>query len=140
MSDKDISSQNKILIEQFLDSIWLERKLAENTIESYKLDFFALSQSLQLQQVNFLTAQSTNLQEFLLQRVKKDGYKASSSARLLNATKRFFQYLYQENYRTDDQRVISGWSNYQCRVGMGKYCMGWYCSCLYRIFSLVVYP
>ena len=139
MSDQDISSQNKILIEQFLDSIRLEQNLAENTIESYKLDLFALSQSLQLQQVNFITAQSTNLQEFLLQRVN-DGYKASSSARLLNATKRFFQYLYQENYRTDDPRVISEGSNYQCRVGMGKYCLGWYCSCLYRTFSLVVYP
>ena len=81
MSDQDISSQNKILIEQFLDSIRLEQNLAENTIESYKFDLFALSQSLQLQQVNFLTAQSTNLQEFLLQRVN-DGYKASSSARL----------------------------------------------------------
>ena len=123
MSDKDISSQNKILIEQFLDSIWLERNLAENTIESYKFDLFALSQSLQLQQVNFLTAQSTNLQEFLLQWVN-DGYKASSSVHLLNATKLFFQYLYQENYRTDDPRGISGWSNYQCRVGIGKYCLG----------------
>ncbi len=44
MSDKDISPQNKILIEQFLDSIWLERNLAENTIDSYKLDLFALGQ------------------------------------------------------------------------------------------------
>lgn len=105
MSDKEISSQNKILIEQFLDSIWLERNLSENTIESYKLDLFALSQSLQSQQVNFITAQSINLQEFLLQRVK-DGYKASSSARLLSATKRFFKYLYQENYRTDDPSAI----------------------------------
>ena len=71
----------------------------------FRSDLFSLSQSLQAQQVNFLTAQSTNLQEFLLQRVK-DGYKASSSARLLSATKRFFQYLYQENYRTDDPSAM----------------------------------
>ncbi|WP_294615287.1 site-specific tyrosine recombinase XerD [uncultured Gilliamella sp.] len=105
MPEKNISASDKMLIEQFLDSLWLERNLAENTIASYKLDLLALSQSLQQQQVTFLTTQTTHLQDFLMQRVK-DGYKASSSARLLSATKRFFQYLYQENYRTDDPSAI----------------------------------
>ena len=105
MPENNISASDKMLIEQFLDSLWLERNLAENTIASYKLDLLALSQSLQQQQVTFLTTQTTHLQDFLMQRVK-DGYKASSSARLLSATKRFFQYLYQENYRTDDPSAI----------------------------------
>lgn len=105
MSEKDIPPQNKMLIEQFLDSIWLERNLAENTVESYRHDLFALSQSLQQQQVNFVNAQTHNLQEFLMSRVNAD-YQASSSARLLSATKRFFQYLYQENYRTDDPSAV----------------------------------
>lgn len=94
-----------MLIQQFLDASWLERNLAENTIASYKLDLIALSQSLQQQDVTFLTAQTDNLQNFLMQRVQ-DGYKASSSARLLSATKQFFQYLYQENYRIDDPSAV----------------------------------
>ena len=105
ISDKNIPAQNKLLIQQFLDALWLERNLAENTIASYKLDLIALSQSLQQQDVTLLTAQTDNLQNFLMQRVQ-DGYKASSSARLLSATKRFFQYLYQENYRTDDPSAV----------------------------------
>ncbi|NUF28497.1 site-specific tyrosine recombinase XerD [Gilliamella sp. ESL0254] len=105
MSNQDTPTQNKRLIERFLDSLWLERNLAENTIESYRLDLLALNQFLQQQNVTFLAAQTHNLQEFLMQRVK-DGYKASSSARLLSATKRFFQYLYQENYRTDDPSAV----------------------------------
>lgn len=105
ISDKNIPAQNKLLIQQFLDALWLERNLAENTIASYKLDLMALSQSLQQQDVTLLTAQTDNLQNFLMQRVQ-DGYKASSSARLLSATKRFFQYLYQENYRTDDPSAV----------------------------------
>ncbi len=105
ISNKNIPAQNKMLIQQFLDALWLERNLAENTIASYKLDLIALSQSLQQQDVTFLTAQTDNLQNFLMQRVQ-DGYKASSSARLLSATKRFFQYLYQENYRIDDPSAV----------------------------------
>ncbi|MFQ1017534.1 site-specific tyrosine recombinase XerD [Gilliamella sp. BG7] len=105
MSSQDTPTQNKMLIDCFLDSLWLERNLAENTIASYRLDLLALSQSLQQQNVTFLTTQTFNLQNFLMQRVE-DGYKASSSARLLSATKRFFQYLYQENYRTDDPSVV----------------------------------
>lgn len=105
MVSQNTTAQSKMLIEQFLDSLWLERNLAENTIESYKLDLLALSQSLQQQNTTFLTAQTIDLQKFLMQRVE-DGYKASSSARLLSATKRFFQYLYQENYRTDDPSAI----------------------------------
>ena len=105
ISNKNIPAQNKLLIQQFLDALWLERNLAENTIASYKLDLIALSQSLQQQDVTLLTAQTDNLQNFLMQRVQ-DGYKASSSARLLSATKRFFQYLYQENYRIDDPSAV----------------------------------
>lgn len=105
MPSQDTPAQNKMLIDRFLDSLWLERNLAENTIASYKLDLLALSQSLQQQNVTFLTTQTLNLQNFLMQRVE-DGYKVSSSARLLSATKRFFQYLYQENYRTDNPSAV----------------------------------
>lgn len=94
-------AQDNILLEQFLDSLWLERNLAENTIVSYKLDLQALIKSFKRQKVNFLTANMMHLQDFLLQRVE-EGYKASSSARLLSAIKRLFQYLHREKYRDDD--------------------------------------
>lgn len=105
MSKDHIRPHNEKLVEEFLNAIWLERNLAENTIESYKLDLLALNQSLQLKNVNFITAQTTHLQDFLMQRFA-DGYQASSTARLMSATKRFFQFLYQENYRTDDPSAI----------------------------------
>ncbi|MDF7666379.1 site-specific tyrosine recombinase XerD [Orbaceae bacterium ESL0727] len=105
MSSDVISPQNNKLIEQFLDALWLERNLAENTIISYRLDLHALSSALQQQDVTFLTAQTLHLQNFLLQRVEA-GYKATSSARLLSATKRFFQYLYREKYRNDDPSAV----------------------------------
>ncbi|QIQ20409.1 site-specific tyrosine recombinase XerD [Zophobihabitans entericus] len=94
-------SQDTVLIEQFLDSLWLERNLAENTVQSYKLDLQALVKSLQRQEETILSAQTMHLQDFLMQRVQ-EGYKATSSARLLSAIRRLYQYLYREKYREDD--------------------------------------
>lgn len=94
-------SQDTVLLEQFLDSLWLERNLADNTIQSYRLDLRALVKAFDDLNVTVLTAKTMHLQDFLLQRVE-EGYKATSSARLLSAIKRLFQYLYREKYREDD--------------------------------------
>lgn len=90
-----------LLIEQFLDIIWLERNLAENSLESYRLDLTALASWLEQQQKTLLQAESIDLQSFLAERLAA-GYKATSSARLLSAIRRLFQYLYRENLRPDD--------------------------------------
>ena len=37
-----VQQQDHALIEQFLDALWLERNLAENTLASYRLDLQAL--------------------------------------------------------------------------------------------------
>ena len=33
-----MQSESKLLIETFLDSLWLEKNLSQNTLESYKND------------------------------------------------------------------------------------------------------
>lgn len=88
-------------IEQFLDALWLERNLAENTLSAYRLDLQALSDYLFAHQADLLSADALSLQGFLADRLA-GGYKASSSARLLSAMRRFFQYLYREKQRDDD--------------------------------------
>ena len=42
-----------------------------------------------------------DLQQFLGSRLEQ-GYKATSTARMLSAMRKLFQYLYREKYRTDD--------------------------------------
>lgn len=37
-----MQQQDNAQIEQFLDALWLERNLAENTLVSYRLDLQAL--------------------------------------------------------------------------------------------------
>lgn len=100
-----MAQDNTILIEQFLDALWLERNLAENTLASYRLDLRALSEWLQAHDLTLENAQALDLQSFLADRVD-GGYKATSSARMLSAMRRLFQYLYREKIRSDDPSAL----------------------------------
>ncbi|CNE65275.1 site-specific tyrosine recombinase XerD [Yersinia kristensenii] len=100
-----MQQQNNPLIEQFLDALWLERNLAENTLASYRLDLHALSGWLEHHDSDLLRAGSQDLQSFLAERIE-GGYKATSSARLLSAMRRLFQYLYREKLREDDPTAL----------------------------------
>ncbi|MCL2891690.1 site-specific tyrosine recombinase XerD [Brenneria tiliae] len=97
--------QDQAFIEQFLDALWLERNLAENTLASYRLDLRSLAEWLAHHDSGLLKAQAADLQSFLAERLE-GGYKASSSARLLSAMRRLFQYLYREKIRGDDPSAV----------------------------------
>ncbi|QHM72297.1 site-specific tyrosine recombinase XerD [Mixta intestinalis] len=93
------------LIEQFLDALWIERNLAQNTLTSYRRDLQSLAGWLAHHQRTLLQAEAVDLQAFLADRVE-GGYKATSSARLLSAMRRLFQYLYREKLRNDDPSAL----------------------------------
>lgn len=97
--------QDLARIEQFLDTLWLERNLAENTLSAYRRDLTMTLEWLQHRQRNLLTAQVDDLQQLLAERLE-GGYKATSSARLLSALRRLFQYLYREKQRADDPSAL----------------------------------
>ncbi|MBW7982914.1 site-specific tyrosine recombinase XerD [Enterobacillus tribolii] len=100
-----MQQQDQALIEQFLDAIWLERNLAENTLASYRLDLQALAQWLAHHGSSLEQAGTEELLGFLAERVD-GGYKASSSARLLSAMRRLYQYFYREKMRADDPSAL----------------------------------
>lgn len=88
------------IIEQFLDQLWQEHGLLQNTIDSYRLDLSQFTAWLNSPR-EFLTIDHDKLQEFLGVRIEQ-GYKASSSLRMLSCLRKFFRFLYLENYRQDD--------------------------------------
>ncbi|MBF0784999.1 site-specific tyrosine recombinase XerD [Muribacter muris] len=88
------------IMEQFLDSLWQEHGLSQNTLASYRLDLTAFA-AWQNTPQQFLTLDSTDLQHFLGERLTQ-GYKASSSARMLSCLRKFFRFLCLEKYRQDD--------------------------------------
>lgn len=92
------------IIEQFLDTLWQEHGLSDNTVASYRLDLEGFSQWLSEPRA-FLTVDNVDLQTFLGERLMQ-GYKASSSARMLSCLRKFFRFLYLENYRSDDPSAL----------------------------------
>ena len=96
---------NRALIDLFLNDYWLEKGLSQNTVQSYRLDLNALCDWLEKNDLSLETLDAVDLQGFLGERLAQ-GYKASSTARLLSAVRKLFQYLYREKYRTDDPGAL----------------------------------
>ncbi|TNH02171.1 site-specific tyrosine recombinase XerD [Testudinibacter sp. TR-2022] len=97
--------KDSTLVDLFLNELWLEKGLSENTVASYRLDLTALCLWLQQQQLSLTALDAVDLQSFLGERLAQ-GYKATSSARLLSAMRKLFQYLYREKYRVDDPTAL----------------------------------
>jgi len=93
------------LVEQFLDAMWMERGLSENTLSAYRTDLVAFSSWLDSRGLALLSAASLDIQGFLANRVDLH-YKASSSARQLSAIRRFYQYLHRERLRDDEPTAL----------------------------------
>ncbi len=80
--------QDLALIEQFLDALWLERNPAENTLSAYRRDLTMLVEWLHHRGLSLASVGSDDLQALLAER-QSGGYKATSTARLLSAVRRF---------------------------------------------------
>lgn len=93
------------LIQQFLDALWLERGLSDNTIASYRTDLEKFSAWLDGQGSSVLLADLDTLQHYLAWRIDQ-GFAATSTARFLSALRRFYQYLNREKLRADDPTVL----------------------------------
>ena len=98
---KDMSEQDTTLIERFLDALWLERGLSENTLTAYRSDLQGLAIWLQAEQGDLLTAARHDLLRYL-QRRAEQGASPRSSARLLSSVRRFYRYLLRERQISED--------------------------------------
>jgi integrase/recombinase XerD len=91
----------KILIDQFLDAIWMERGLSENTLGAYRADLMALNQRLDSNTVEMVTASRADIMDYIAWRVE-GGAKPRSTARQLSSFRRFYRYLLREGMIGDD--------------------------------------
>mgnify|MGYP000231840248 CR=1 FL=1 len=66
--------QDLARIEQFLDALWLEKNLAENTLNAYRRDLSMMVEWLHHRGLTLATAQSDDLQALLAERLE-GGYK-----------------------------------------------------------------
>ena len=101
MNDELIEPKELALIQRFLDSLWMENGLSEQTLSSYGSDLKLLSKWLLTKGERLLSCKREHLLSCLSWRVSQ-GYNPRSTSRLLSTIRRFFRYCIRENILTSD--------------------------------------
>lgn len=83
-----------VLIDQFLDAVWVEQGLSENTLSAYGSDLRIFAKWLAGK--SMLEVDGAELSSFLASRYK-EGIGNRSSARILSSLRRFYGYYIREN-------------------------------------------
>ncbi|WP_272164800.1 site-specific tyrosine recombinase XerD [Vibrio diabolicus] len=104
-AQQPINQQDFSLVEQFLDAMWMERGLSENTLASYRNDLMKLLTWMEKHRYRLDFISLSGLQEYQSYLVDLD-YKQTSRARMLSAIRRLFQYLHREKVRADDPSAL----------------------------------
>ncbi len=84
------------LINDFIDHLWMENGLSENTLQAYRNDLAAFALWLEKRQQFLLQADTTTIQDFLAFNYSIQ-LKRRSVARLLSTLRRFYLFLFREN-------------------------------------------
>jgi len=94
------------LIDSFLDALWSERGLSQNTLSAYERDLKAWADWLeQKQQLSLLAADASTLQQYLAYRGNKKA-KSSSMARMLSSLRRFYRYQLRQGVISEDPSAL----------------------------------
>ena len=108
MASKDSNKQTSAvldrseeLVDKFLDAIWMERGLSQNTLGAYRADLMTLGRGLAEQGKPIDKADKADLLDFIAKRVES-GAKPRSTARQLSSFRRFFRYIMREGLRDND--------------------------------------
>ncbi|EPF65406.1 site-specific tyrosine recombinase XerD [Pseudomonas syringae] len=83
------------LIDRFLDALWLEKGLSDNTRDSYRSDLALFNGWLQERNVDLISAGREVILDHLAWRVE-NAYKPRSTARFLSGVRGFYRYLLRE--------------------------------------------
>lgn len=86
--------QNAVLLEQYIDSLWLEKGLSQNTLDSYHRDLDAFRVWLKGRDLTKVTR--SDFPGYLADRMSR-GISARSTARALSCLRGFYRYLLREN-------------------------------------------
>ncbi|HET7176827.1 MAG TPA: site-specific tyrosine recombinase XerD [Gammaproteobacteria bacterium] len=95
------AGQSQPEVERFLDSMWSERGLSENTLAAYRADLSGLARWLDSQGVELMLAQREHLLAFLAWRVQQ-GARPRSTARQLSSIRRFYRHMLREGRLAED--------------------------------------
>lgn len=93
-----MTARSEKLIDQFLDTVWVEQGLSKNTLSAYRSDLAIFAAWLKK---DLLAVDSSNVAEFLANRYQL-GMTSRTTARILSSLRRFYGYFLRENVITVD--------------------------------------
>jgi integrase/recombinase XerD len=100
-----MENSEKRLLESFLDAVWAERGLSENTLQSYRYDLLQLAQHQENRKQSLLTASREDLLHFLSEQVGA-GRSPRSLSRYLSGFRQFYQWLMREGRIQQDPSAL----------------------------------
>lgn len=98
---KTLQEIDQRMISQYLDGVWMEKGLSDNTLASYRRDLSQYSLWLEGRGENLIGAGREPLQAYLAWRYAEQ-VKASSTARMLSCLRGFYRYALRENWLDED--------------------------------------
>ena len=97
----DLPASSRPIIERFLDAMWLEHGLSDNTLKAYRSDLGALAKYLEARDVELTRVQPEHLHSYLHAQFQRNA-SARTVARGLSTLRRFYQYLLREGVIASD--------------------------------------
>ena len=105
-SEVSASNSAEVVIDKFLDAIWMERGLSANTLGAYRADLVSLRRWLSERDTSLVYATRSDLLAFIAWRTEQ-GAKPRSTARQLSSFRRFFRFLLREGVIQEDPTIKS---------------------------------
>ena len=91
-------------IERFLDALWMERGLSQNSLDSYRRDLEKFQRWLQWRSLPLIAVTAVELLEYLAQ-LQSDGISSKSVARLLSCLRGFYRHALREQWIAVDPTI-----------------------------------
>ena len=98
-------SSDQTIIESFLDALWSERGLSQNTLSAYGRDLKALAEWQNKNTSCLLDASHADILTFITIKIKQ-GSKSRSVARSISTFRRFFRYQLRERVISEDPTAL----------------------------------
>ena len=89
------------LIEAFIEMLWLEKGLSDNTQQNYRRDLCHVAGFLSSRSTSLKQASLPDMQDYLMFREQR-GLSARSTQRNISAMRQFYRYLVTDNQRKDN--------------------------------------
>ncbi len=94
-----LEQESRFVIDTFLDALWMERGLSENTLQAYRSDLYAFANWITGKSCSLIEAQSVEILAYLAEQGTRS---ARTSARRLSSLRRLYEYLVREGQITHD--------------------------------------